>query len=59
MSLAYAASKDLKATSARLSHSSTKMLDTVYLKLHDEGGRTIADAIDELIRASLARETDH
>jgi integrase len=58
-SLAYAASKDLKATSARLGHVSTRMIDTVYLKLYDEVGRQVADAIDELVRASLARETDH
>jgi hypothetical protein len=35
------------------------MIDTVYLKLYDEVGRQVADAIDELVRASLARETDH
>jgi integrase len=58
-SLAYAPSKDLKATSARLGHVSTRMIDTVYLKLYDEVGRQVADAIDELVRASLTRETDH
>jgi integrase len=58
-SLAYAASKDLKATSARLGHTSARMIDTVYLKLYDEVGRQVADAIDELVRASLTRETDH
>jgi len=58
-SLAYAATKDIKATSTRLGHSSTKMVDAVYLKLYDEVGRQVADAIDELVRASLARETDH
>jgi integrase len=58
-SLAYAATKDIKATSARLGHTSTRMTDTVYLKLYDEVGRQVADAIDELVRASLARETEH
>jgi integrase len=58
-SLSYAATKDLKATAARLGHTSTRMLDTVYLKLYDEVGRQVADAIDELVRASLVRETDH
>jgi hypothetical protein len=40
-------------------HTSTRTIDTVYLKLHDEVGRQVADAIDELVRASLTRETDH
>lgn len=58
-SLAYAASKDMKAVSQRLGHTSTRMVDTVYLSLYDEVGRQVADAIDELIRASLTGEADH
>jgi integrase len=58
-SLACAATKDMKATAARLGHSSTRMIDTVYLKLYDDVGRQVADAIDELVRASAVRETDH
>lgn len=57
-SLSYAATKDMKATAARLGHTSTRMIDTVYLSLYDEVGRHVADAIDELVRASAARETD-
>jgi integrase len=52
-SLAYAASKDLKATAARLGHSTTRMLDTVYVELYEETGRELADAIDVLARARL------
>jgi integrase len=40
-SLAYAATKDIKATSARLGHTSTRMTDTVCLKLYDEVGRQV------------------
>jgi hypothetical protein len=57
-SLAYAASRVMKATAARLGQS-TRMVDTIYLKLYDEVGRQVADAIDDLERASLKRETDH
>jgi hypothetical protein len=35
------------------------MVDTVYLKLYQDADRRVADAIDELFRASSARETDH
>jgi integrase len=58
-SLAYAASHDLKLVSKRLRHTSTRMVDSVYLKLCEDAGRKVADAIDELLRASAARETDH
>jgi integrase len=58
-SLAYAATHDLKATAERLGHTSTRMVDTVYLKLYQDADRRVADAIDELLRASSARETDH
>jgi integrase len=58
-SLAYAATHDLKATAERLGHTSTRMVDTVYLKLYQDADRKVADAIDGLFRASVARETDH
>jgi integrase len=58
-SLAYAASHDLKLVSKRLGHSSTRMVDSVYLKLYEDADRKVADAIDELLRASAARKTDH
>ena len=58
-SLAYAASHDLKLVSKRLGHTSTRMVDSVYLKLYEDAGRKVADAIDELLRASAVRETDH
>jgi integrase len=58
-SLAYAATHDLKATAERLGHTSTRMVDTVYLKLYKDVDRNVADAIGELFRASGARETDH
>jgi hypothetical protein len=38
---------------------STRMIDTADLKLYNEVGRQVADAIDELVRTSLVRETDH
>jgi integrase len=58
-SVAYAATHDLKATADRLGHTSTRMVDTVYLKLYQDADRRVADAIDKLFRASLTRETDH
>ena len=57
-SLAYAATHDLKATAERLGHTSTRMVDTVYVKLYADVSRNLADAIGELY-ASGARETDH
>lgn len=58
-SLAYAATHDLKATAERLGHTSTRMVDTVYLKLYQDADRRVADAIDDLLRASAVHETDH
>ncbi len=58
-SLAYAASTDLKAVSRQLGHTSTRMVDGVYVKLYEAAGRSLADAIDDLYRASGVRETDH
>jgi integrase len=58
-SLAYAASRDLKLVSKRLGHTSTRMVDSTYVSLYEDASRAVADAIDELLRASAARETDH
>jgi len=58
-SLAYAATRDLKLVSKRLGHTSTRMVDGVYISLYEDASRAVADAIDELVRASGARETDH
>lgn len=54
-SLAYAASHDLKGVSRRLGHTSTRMVDTTYLEVYQDTGRALADAIDELVSARLAR----
>ncbi len=51
-SLAYAASKDMKAVASRLGHTSTRMMDTVYVELYSEVSRQVADAIDALVRES-------
>jgi integrase len=58
-SLAYAATHDLKLVSKRLGHTSTRMVDGVYVRLYEDASRAVADAIDELLRASAVRETDH
>ena len=52
-SLAYAASKDMKAVASRLGHTSTRMMDTVYVELYEGAGRELADAIDVLVRRRL------
>lgn len=51
-SVAYNATRDLKATADRLGHTSTRMVDTVYVKLYDDVSREVADAIDEVVRRS-------
>ncbi len=51
-SLAYAASKDILAVARRLGHTSTRMVDGVYVELYSEISRQVADAIDALINAS-------
>jgi hypothetical protein len=48
----------LKATAERLGHTSTRMVDTVYVKLYADVSRNLAEAIGELY-ASGARDTDH
>lgn len=54
-SLAYAASRDLKAVASRLGHTSTRMVDTTYVGLYEDAGRELADAIDALVRERLGR----
>ena len=49
-SLAYAATRDMKAVAQRLGHTSTRMMDTVYVKLYADASANVADAIDELVR---------
>jgi integrase len=58
-SLAYAATHDLETTAERLGHTPTRMVDTIYVKLHQDADRRVADAIDELVRALIVHETDH
>jgi integrase len=58
-SLAYAASRDLKLVSKRLGHTSTRMVDSTYVSLYEDASRAVVDAIDELMAARPARETDH
>ena len=52
-SLAYAATKDMKAVASRLGHSSTRMMDMVYVEVYPEASRQVADAIDALVASSL------
>jgi integrase len=58
-SLAYAATHDFKLVSKRLGHTSTRMVDGVYVRLYEDASRAVADAIDELLCASAVHETDH
>jgi integrase len=58
-SLAYAASRDLKLVSKRLGHTSTRMVNSTYVTLYEDASRAVVEAMDELLRASAARETDH
>jgi integrase len=50
--IAYAATKDLKAVSERLGHTSTRMADTTYVHVYDETAKAVAAAIDDMVRAS-------
>jgi integrase len=54
-SIAYAATRDLKATAARLGHTNTRMVDDVYVRLYAETSRSVADAIDAAIEATRSR----
>jgi integrase len=51
-SIAYAATRDMKAVAQRLGHTSTRMMDTVYVELYPAASRATADPIDELVKAS-------
>jgi integrase len=51
-SLAYAASRDMKAVASRLGHTSTRMMDTIYVEVCSEVSRQLVDAIDDLVRES-------
>lgn len=57
-SLAYAASKDLVAVARRLGHTSTRMVDQVYVGLYSEISRDIADAIDVLVASAAGSLRD-
>jgi integrase len=52
-SLAYAATRDLKAVAQVLGHTSTRMMDTVYVELSADASASVADAIDELVKKSV------
>jgi integrase len=49
-SLAYAATRDMKAVAERLGHTSTRMMDTVYVEVYTDASARVADAIDRLVR---------
>jgi integrase len=51
-SLAYAATHDMKAVAERLGHTSTRMIDTVYVELYADASAKVADAIDRLVDES-------
>lgn len=42
----------MKAVATRLGHTSTRMMDTVYVEVYSEVSRQLADAIDVLVRES-------
>ena len=54
-SLGYHVTKDVVATSRRLGHTSTRMMDTVYVEIYPEASRAVADGIDEMVRAATTR----
>jgi hypothetical protein len=35
------------------------MVDSTYVSLYEDADRAVADAIDDLLRASAVHETDH
>lgn len=55
-SLGYHVTKDMKAVAGMLGHSSTRMMDTVYVEIYPEASRAIADGIDEMVRAATSRK---
>jgi hypothetical protein len=40
----------MKAVASRLGHTSTRMVDTIYVEVYSEVSRQVADAIDDLVR---------
>jgi integrase len=56
VSVAYAASHDLKAVSQRLGRTSVRMVDETYVRLYDDAARELADAIDALVARSANAE---
>jgi hypothetical protein len=46
VSIAYRATKDMKAVANRLCHTSVRMLDSTYVKVYADAAREVADAID-------------
>lgn len=47
----------MKAVAKRLGHTSTRMMDTVYVEVYPEASRAVADAIDEVVRRSVSSES--
>jgi hypothetical protein len=47
----------MKAVAARLGHTSTRMMDAVYVELYAETGRELADAIDVLVAARTSSDS--
>ncbi len=54
-SLAYAATRDMKAVAERLGHPSVRMIDTVYVEVYADTSAKVADAIDRLVSKSTER----
>lgn len=42
----------MKAVAERLGHTSTRMMDTVYVGVYADASAKVADAIDRLVRES-------
>ena len=51
-SIAYAATRDLKAVSLRLGHTTTKMADSTYVQVYEDEAKALATAIDEMVRVA-------
>lgn len=45
----------MKAVAMRLGHTSTRIIDTVYVQVYEDVGRELGDAITALAQASLAK----
>jgi hypothetical protein len=45
----------MKAVDSRLGHTSTRMMDTVYVEVYSDVSKQLADAIDVLVRESTSR----